>query len=48
MPNNFFFHLVCEDEVRQEILTLYGTKSTLVADIPSGMLNLQFIFTSLF
>ena len=38
-PDNFSFHEVSEDEVRQEILRLDGTKSTPDGDIPAGMLK---------
>ena len=38
-PDNFSFHEVSEDEVRQEILRLDGTKSTPVGDIATGMLK---------
>ena len=37
--DKFSFHAVREDEVRQEILRLDGTKSTPVGDIPTGMLK---------
>ena len=38
-PDNFSFHEVSEDEVRQESLRLDGTKSTPGGDIPAGMLK---------
>ena len=38
-PERFFFHKVSEDEVRQEILRLDGTKFTPVGDILAGMLT---------
>ena len=37
--DNFSFHEVSEDEVRQEILRLDDTKSTSIGDIPAGMLK---------
>ena len=37
--DTFSFHEVSEDEVRQEILRLDGTKSTPVGDIPAEMLE---------
>ena len=38
-PDNFCFHEVSKDEVRQEISRFDGTKSTPVGDIPPGMLK---------
>ena len=37
--DNFSFYAASEDEVRQEILRLDGTKSNPVRDIPAGMLK---------
>ena len=38
-PDKFSFHEASEEEVRQEILRLYGTKSIPVGDIPAGILK---------